>query len=205
MSMMIPDLEGYFRGLAPPRDSLLLELEQEAAAQRIPIAGPVVGELLFILARAVQARLILEMGAATGYSAIYLGHAAQATGGRVITLERDETFARRARENLTRAGLAGLAEVRVGLVSDLLPAMTGPVDFIFMDIDKEGYREALPHCRRLLRTGGLLVTDNVGFQGADPFNRELATSSGWRSVSLLCFLPGHAPERDGLSLALKVG
>jgi predicted O-methyltransferase YrrM len=203
--MMIPDLEDYFRGFPPPRDSLLVELEQEAAAQRIPIVGPVVGELLYILARAMQARLILELGAATGYSAIFLGQAAQATGGRVVTLERDGAFARRARENLTRAGLAGLAEVRVGQVADLLPAMTGPVDFIFMDIDKEGYREALPHCYRLLRTGGLLVTDNVGFQGADPFNRELAGAAGWRSVPLLCFLPGHAPERDGLSLALKAG
>ena len=82
--------------------------------------------------------------------------------------------------------------------------MTGPFDFIFMDIDKESYLPALPHCRRLLKLGGLLFTDNVGFAGADPFNREIFASEDWRTVNLLGFLPFHSPEQDGLSLALRI-
>ena len=56
MTNMIPDLEGYFRGLAPTSDALLLELEAEATRESIPIVGPVVGELLFVLARATGRR-----------------------------------------------------------------------------------------------------------------------------------------------------
>ena len=72
---MMPDLEGYFRGLAPDSDALLLELEAEATRESIPIVGPVVGELLFVLARATGAARILELGTATGYSGIFLGRA----------------------------------------------------------------------------------------------------------------------------------
>ena len=82
--------------------------------------------------------------------------------------------------------------------------MDDPFDLIFMDIDKESYASALPHCLRLLRIGGLLITDNVGFQSADTFNREIFAKSQWRVVSLFSFLPMHSPEKDGLSLALRV-
>ena len=75
MTKMMPDLEGYFRGLAPDSDALLLELEAEATRESIPIVGPVVGELLFVLARATGAARILELGTATGYSGIFLGRA----------------------------------------------------------------------------------------------------------------------------------
>ncbi|MEW6387945.1 MAG: class I SAM-dependent methyltransferase [Thermodesulfobacteriota bacterium] len=204
MSMMIPDPEGYFRGFLPPRDQLLLELEEEAGQQGIPIVGPVVGELLYILARAAQARLILELGTATGYSTIYLARAAAELKGRVLTLERDQGLAAKAQANFAKAGLSAVVEVQVGEADDLLSRLQGPVDFIFMDIDKEGYLPALPNCQRLLKVGGLLVADNVGFQGAADFNREIFKQKEWRAVPLLCLLPHHSPEKDGLSFALRV-
>jgi len=204
MSLMQPDLEGYFRGFVPPRDELLLELEREAEREGIPIVGPVVGELLFILARAAGAAHILELGTATGYSTIYLGRACDPAKGRVLTLEQDAALARRARSNFARAGLEKLIEVREGDAFQLMGKMSGPFDFIFMDIDKEGYLPALPHCLRLLKVGGLMVTDNVGFSGAADFNREIFRHRQWRTVHLLGLLPRHSPEKDGLSLALRV-
>jgi len=114
MCAMIADLEAHFREFIPPRDELLLRLEQEAQAEGIPIIGPVVGELLFILARATQARRILELGTATGYSAIYLARGCEPCGGKVITLESDPTMAARARANFDKAGLTGGVEVREG-------------------------------------------------------------------------------------------
>jgi len=204
MSQMIPDLEGYFRRLTPPGDELLLELEQEAARERIPIVGPVVGELLFILTRATGAREILELGTATGYSGIYLGRACQPVQGRVLTLEQDARMAARARSNFARAGLESRVEVRVGEALQLLEGMPGPYDFIFLDIDKESYLPALDHLQRLLRPGGLLVADNIGFAGAEPFNRELRSRGEWAVVQLLSFLPRHSPEQDGLALAVRV-
>ena len=89
MSKMIPNPEAYFRQLVPTRDALLMALEQEAEEEGIPIVGPVVGALLFILTRATQARQILELGTATGYSTIHLARACEALEGRVVTLERD--------------------------------------------------------------------------------------------------------------------
>jgi caffeoyl-CoA O-methyltransferase len=204
MSQMIPDLESYFRGFVPRRDPLLLELEREAQAEGIPIVGPVVGELLFILARITGAVNLLELGAATGYSGIHLARGSEPAGGRVVTLECDAAMASRARANFARAGLSRQIEVRVGDALALMAAMTGPFDLIFMDIDKESYLPALPHCRRLLRPGGLLFTDNIGFAGAAAFNRELFASEDWRTVHLLGFLPWHSPERDGLSLAVRL-
>jgi caffeoyl-CoA O-methyltransferase len=204
MSAMMPDLEGYFRGFLPPRDELLLELEKEAKEEGIPIVGPVVGELLYILARAAAAGRVLELGTATGYSTIYLARAAERVNGRVITLEVNEGMARRAQANFARAGLQERIEVRVGEALQLMSHLSGPLDLIFMDIDKESYLPALPHCYRLLKIGGLLVADNVGFQGAADFNREIFGHPGWRTVHLLCSLPHHSPEKDGLSLALRV-
>lgn len=204
MSQMIPDLESNFRAFAPRRDPLLLELEREAQAEAIPIVGPVVGELLFILARVTGAANILELGAATGYSGLHLARGCQPAGGQVVTLEWDEAMAARARANFARADLSDRIEIRVGDALALMAAMTGPFDLIFMDIDKESYLPALPHCRRLLKPGGLLFTDNVGFAGAAAFNREIFASEDWRTVHLLSFLPFHSPEHDGLSLAVRL-
>jgi caffeoyl-CoA O-methyltransferase len=204
MSAMIPDLEGYFRGLVPPGDAVLQELEQEAQRESIPIVGPVVGELLFVLARATGAAHILELGTATGYSGIFLGRACAEINGRVVSLEYDEAMATRARANFARAGLADVVEVKVGEALSLMAGMSETFDLIFLDIDKESYLPALSHCRRLLRSGGLLVADNTGFTGAADFNREILSHPAWRAVHLLSFLPRHSPEHDGLTLAVKL-
>ena len=204
MCAMIVDLEAHFREFLPPRDELILKLEEEAQQENIPIIGPLVGELLFILARATQAQHILELGTASGYSAIYLARGAEPQNGRVVTLESDPQMAARAQANCAAAGVGSRVEVRQGEALALMEGMAGPFDFIFLDIDKESYLPALDRGHRLLRLGGLLVADNVGFAGAQDFNQEIFRRPEWRVAPLLCFLPAHSPERDGLSLAVKV-
>jgi caffeoyl-CoA O-methyltransferase len=203
MSAIVDHPEAYFRQLIPARDPLLKELEAEAQREGIPIVGPVVGEFLFILARATAARTVLELGTASGYSAIFLARACEPANGRVVTLEQDPAMAKRALQNFKTAGLQGRIEVRVCDALQEISKMKTAVDFIFMDIEKEDYLRALPHCRRLLKKGGLLVADNVGFKDADGFNRALTHQPRWRSVSLFSFLPMHAPEKDGICLALR--
>jgi caffeoyl-CoA O-methyltransferase len=200
---MIADLEGHFRELVPGRDDLLLALEQEAREEGIPIVGPVVGHLLYLLVCAGKARSVLELGTATGYSAIFLGRACRENGGRLTTLEWDPDLAERARVNLRRAGLSTVVEVQVGSALEWLEPGEGPYDLIFMDLDKEYYLPALAPCRRLLRPGGLLIVDNIGFRGAEPFNRKISSDPDWLSIPLLAFLPGHAPEQDGVMIALR--
>jgi len=203
MSNIVEEPEAYFRQFARKDDLLLRDLESEAEAEEIPIVGPVVGELLFVLACACGARTILELGTATGYSAIFLARACALNAGRLTTLEMDPAFAARARKNLERAGLATQTAVICDDALARLPQLNGPFDLVFMDIQKADYARALPECYRLLRSGGLLVADNVAFPDADAFNRAIFKNPGWQPVALFAFLPGHSPERDGLCLALR--
>jgi predicted O-methyltransferase YrrM len=82
--------------------------------------------------------------------------------------------------------------------------MKTPFDFIFMDIDKEDYIHVLEQCERLLKIGGLMVIDNVGFQGADHFNHAIFQNPKWRIVNLFSLLPLHSPEKDGICFAIRV-
>jgi caffeoyl-CoA O-methyltransferase len=203
MSDLIDNPEAYFRQFVPERDQLLIELEEEASKEKIPIVGPIVGELLHILARAMQAERILELGTATGYSTIFLARAFDSTRGRLTTIDNDPDMAARAATNFRRAGLARQIDMIVGDAQEKLSSMTTCFDFIFLDIEKEHYASVLPHCGRLTRPGGLMVADNVRFKDADSFNRSISRSSEWRSVNLFAYLPLHSPERDGLCLALR--
>ena len=159
-----------------------MELEQEAREEGIPIVGPVVGHLLYLLVRANQGRKVLELGTATGYSAIFLGRACRENRGRLVTLEWDPGMAERAKANLQRAELSPVAEVRLGSALELMESIKGAYDLIFMDLDKEYYLPALSSCGRLLRPGGLLIVDNVAFRGAEPFNKIFPPiPNGWPS------------------------
>jgi caffeoyl-CoA O-methyltransferase len=202
VSRIVDEPEAYFGRLVRDEDPLLRELELEAAAEHIPIVGPLVGELLYVVTRAMGAAAVLELGTATGYSAISLARAC-AAGGSLTTLERDPLLAGRARRNLERAGLEQQARVVCDDVLTWLSLARGPFDLIFMDIEKADYARTLPDCHRLLRQGGLLVVDNVAFPDADDFNRTIFADRGWRPVSLFGFLPKHSPERDALCLALR--
>lgn len=204
MSNLVDHPEDYFRQLLPPRDALLTELEQEAAEEQIPIVGPLVGELLYLLATISGSRQILEIGTATGYSAIYLARALVSADGELITIEKRPEMAARAADNLRRAGLQQVVNIVVGDALEQLAQLQPVWDMVFLDIDKKSYAGCLPHCHRLLRPGGLLVADNVAFADADSFNREIAASSQWRALQLFGFLPAHSPEKDALCLALRL-
>jgi caffeoyl-CoA O-methyltransferase len=204
MSEHIKNPEKYFRRFIPKRSALLKELEEEAIRKDIPIVGPVVGELLFILARIIRAERILELGTATGYSAIYLAEAFENIKGQLITLENNPALAASARNNFIRAGFDDQIEIRLCDAIEEIKTISGPFDLIFMDIDKADYNTVLPYCHGLLRQNGLLVADNVGFEDAKPFNTAIFSSGKFRPVSLFSFLPLHSPEKDGLCLALRL-
>ena len=203
MSKIVGEPESYFSKFVREGDPLLRDLELEAELEHIPIVGPVVGEFLYVITRAMGARAVMELGTATGYSAIFLARACAVSAGSLTTVEHDPALAARARRNLERADLEQQVNVICGDALEQLPHMKGPFDLIFMDIEKADYSRALPACHRLLRQGGLLVVDNVAFPDADGFNRAIFSDSGWRPVALFGFLPKHSPERDALCLALR--
>ena len=203
MSKILDNPENYFKGLIPPRDDLMINLEAEAEKESIPIVGPVVGELLYVLAAATKAKRILELGTATGYSAIYLAGGCEGVDGTVVTIENDSRMAARAQQNFRQAGVSDRLEIHVADAIELMSQLQTNFDLIFLDIEKQDYVKVLPDCQRLLVKGGLLVADNVAFKDADEFNRTIAGHSAWRSISMLSFLPLHSPENDALCLALR--
>ena len=138
--------------------------------------SPLQGKLLQLLARAIGASRILEVGALAGYSAIWLARALPA-GGSVVTLEADPTWAEVTRVNVARAGLAHVVEVRVGRALDTLPQLQGPFDVIFLDADKSENPEYLRFALELSRPGTLIVADNVVRSGS-----VLDATSGDRRV-----------------------
>jgi predicted O-methyltransferase YrrM len=127
------------------------------------------GRFLNLQARAVSARRILEIGTLAGYSSIWLARALP-NDGKLVTLELEPRHAEVARGNLARAGLADLAEVRVGPAAASLEAMVNdkvePFDMVFIDADKEGYPDYLEWSLKLARPGTLIVADNVVRGGA---------------------------------------
>lgn len=144
-----------------PDDALSAALEASRAAglPEIAVSAPQ-GKLLNLLARTMGARRILEIGTLGGYSAIWLARSLPA-GGRLITLEYSPKHAEVARANLARAGLAEVAEVRVGPGLELMPSLTGPFDFFFIDANKEEYPDYFRACLKLARPGSMMVFDNV--------------------------------------------
>ena len=167
--------EQLFIGRDPMLESAL-EAGQEAGLPQIQVS-PNQGRLLYLLARAIRARRILEIGTLAGYSTIWL---ARALGprGRLLTLELETQHAEVARANIAKAGLGSRVEVRIGPAVDLLrsirAASTRSFDLVFIDADKPSYPEYARFALDLTRPGGVIVIDNVvrGGAVADPNDRD---------------------------------
>nr|AUB29461.1 SAM-dependent methyltransferase [Flammulina velutipes] len=124
------------------------------------------GKLLQLLATSIRAKRILEIGTLGGYSAIWLARALP-EDGELITLELNEKHAQVARENIAIAGLTSKVTVLVGPASETLSKMEPdpPFDFIFIDADKLSNTTYFNHAKRLVRTGGTIIVDNMMLVG----------------------------------------
>jgi predicted O-methyltransferase YrrM len=196
-------VDAYLAGLLAPDDEALAAARQASDAAGLPqiaVSAPQ-GKLLWVLARAIGARRILEIGTLGGYSTIWLARGL-VPGGRLVTLEYSPRHAEVARANLSHAGLADVVDVRVGRALDTLPELAAeqpePFDLVFIDADKAPYADYLDWSIRLTRPGGLIVGDNVVRRGrvADP------TEKGADAIGVRAFLERIAadPRVDGTAL-----
>ena len=177
--------------LVQPDDALAAALEASDAAGLPPISvSPAHGKLLWLLARTLGAKRILEIGTLGGYSAIWLARGL-ASGGRLITLEALEKHAAVARQNIARAGLAPAVEVRVGPALATLPQLEGPFDLSFIDADKQNNAEYFRWALKLSRPGSLIIVDNVVRDGAviDAASRDAAVQGVRRLYELIAAEP----------------
>jgi predicted O-methyltransferase YrrM len=152
-------------------DAALEQALRDNAAAKLPAMDvtPAQGKLLYLLARACQARRVLEIGTLGGYSTIWLARALPADG-ELVTLEISAEHAAVARTNLDRAGVGDRVRIVVGPALETLPTLAGPFDLTFIDADKPANADYLEWALRLARPGGLVVVDNVvrGGRIADP-------------------------------------
>ena len=119
------------------------------------------GHFLYLTARLIQARTIVEFGTSFGISALYLASAARANGGRFIGSEREPNKIAAARANLAEAGLEGFAEVRAGDALETLATVEAPIDLVLLDGWKDLYLPMLHLLRPKLRQGAAVFADNI--------------------------------------------
>ena len=207
-------LARYLADLQPPVDPLIEEIRAEGLAAGLPLVEPETGRLLRGLTTALKARAVLEIGTAIGYSALWMAQALE-TGGRLISLEMDPTRAATARKNIERASLSEIVSVIVGDASRFVHKVGGPFDLIFQDGDKRLYEPLLETLIGLLRPGGVLLTDNVLWDGEviegfveaprhDQASTEALRSYNRRLTAETRLLTTFLPIGDGVALSVRI-
>lgn len=215
------DVDHYVTDVFQVSDPILdaaLAASAEAGLPSINVT-PSQGRLLFLLARAIGARSILEIGTLGAYSTIWLARALP-EGGRVVTLESNTRHADVASANIARAGLQDRVDLRVGTALTTLQSLAetkaGPFDLIFIDADKPSYPDYLTWSLELSRPGTMIIADNVvrdgavadtnstdaNVQGVRRFNAQLAADP--RASATVVQTVG-AKGYDGFAIALVSG
>lgn len=203
--------------LVPPEATLDAALAASSSADLPPIqVSPNLGKLLHLMARAIGARRILELGTLGGYSTLWLARALPANG-RLISLEAKAKNAQIARDNIAQAGFSDLVEVRVGQALDTLPQLATedahPFDLIFVDADKSSYPDYFTWAIELSHSGSMIIADNVvragavidaensdpNVQGVRKFNEMMAADPRVSATAIqIVGSKGH----DGFAIAL---
>lgn len=200
----------YLERITPQTDPLLSEMEQYAAEHRVPIADREVALFLEITARAIKAERILEVGMAIGYSVIHLARAIS-DNGVLVTIDPNDEMIRASEGYLERAGLRQRVRIERGKALDVIPRLNETFDLLFIDAMKDEYIGYLELALPKLRTGGVVIVDNLLWGGrvanepdsADrdtgalqEFNQRFMTHPQLRAVIL--------SVGDGLGYAVKI-
>ena len=162
----------YLDGLLPSSDALLAEMESYAAEHRVPIADREVALFLEITARAINAKRALECGMAIGYSVIHLLRGMPADG-RVVTIDPSDEMIAAAKGYFTRAGIGERVQIEKGYALDVIPQLNETFDLVFIDAVKEEYQGYLDLSLPKLRTGGVVICDNLLWGGRVAGQNEL--------------------------------
>ncbi len=157
------ELVDYMRSKQKPLTGKLGELERDANRRGVPVIPHETVVFMQFLLGQLQPKQILEIGAAIGFSSSLMAQFV-GTDGHVTTIDRYDVMIKEAKETYARLELEDKITLLEGQANEILPTLTGPYDFIFMDSAKSKYIEFLPECLRLLKKGGVLMVDDV-FQG----------------------------------------
>ncbi|WP_414841323.1 O-methyltransferase [Enterococcus saccharolyticus] len=208
-----PELVAFLRNEQKQLSGELGQIEKEANENEVPIIPHETVVFMQFLLGQIKPKQVLEIGTALGFSSSLM---AQYVGedGHVTTIDRFDVMIRKAKKTYERLGLEDRVTLLEGQAADILPELTGPYDFIFMDSAKSKYIEFLPECLRLLKKGGVLMVDDI-FQGGTvldpieeiPRNRRTIHRKLKRFLDVINSHPdlttSLVPLGDGIALITK--
>jgi len=151
------------------------------------------GEALWVLAEAVGAKRVAEIGTSTGYSGLWFCMALTATGGHLTTFEIDHQRFTQAHQHFEEAGVAHLVTQVEGDAHENVKKLEGPIDVVFIDADKGGYVDYLQKVLPLVRPGGLILAHNIDM--APDYVRAVTTSPDLQTIFYM--------QGAGLGVTLK--
>lgn len=165
-AIVAPYITSYIREKTTHNNPMLLGLEEYARENKVPIAEPETARLLSVITKLIKPKRILEVGCAIGYSSAIMSQGL-APNGEIITIEYDAKTAEIARNNIKKAGLSDKITVVEGDAKDYLSYIDEDesFDIVFLDGPKAHYLFMLDDAVRLLKKGGLLISDNILFKG----------------------------------------
>jgi len=198
----------YLNGLMTQDDPLLAEMETYAADHRVPIADPEVARFIEITARNTGARKALEIGMAIGYSVVHLARG-MGEGSLVVTIEPSDEMIDAASGYLKRAGVFNRVRIEKGKALLVMPQLNETFDLLFIDALKEEYSEYLDLGLSRLRTGGVVIVDNLLWGGRVATGDTDSSTSALREFNR--YFMEHPQLRavvlsvgDGLGYAVKI-
>lgn len=157
-------VENYIRSTLPEKEGILKDMELYALENHVPIVQKEVAALLEVMTKAVKAKRVLEIGTAIAYStsifALSMGE-----DGHVTTIERNETMIEVAKDNIKKNKLESQIKIIQEDAQEVLKHLDGEFDIIFLDGAKGQYNDFLDNCLRLLKVGGIIISDNILFKG----------------------------------------
>jgi predicted O-methyltransferase YrrM len=203
-----PPVVELVRRLYGSEDEALVAARRRAREAGMPLieVAPEDGAILAALVAAISPRRIVEIGTLFGYSAIWMARSLP-PDGKVVSVESEARHAEVAAINVEAAGMEDRVEILVGEAAEVLAAVEGPVDLVFIDADKTGYPEYLEWARGALRPGGVVLGDNAFLGGGvvEPTSRSteamrgflerLATDPAWTAAMI--------PTLEGLAMGVR--
>lgn len=210
MEFLPDDIAAYVLAHTTAEPDLLKKIDRDTHAHVLKprmLSGNVQGRFLSLISKLMQPKLILELGTYTGYSAICLAEGL-AADGKLITIDINEELENRVRGYFEQAGLTNIIDYRIGNALNLLPAINETVDLVFIDADKENYLNYYNLIFDKVRSGGLILADNVLWSGkitqtkTDKDTRALQQFNDTvvADTRVECIL---LPLRDGIMMARK--
>lgn len=200
----------YIRRTLRQSDGIIAEMEEYAKQNGVPISQPESIKMLELLIKIGNVKRVLEIGTAIGYSAIRM---VKAGAEHIDTIEINADATKVATENILAAELTDKIIVHLGDAKDILPTLDGCYDLIFIDAAKGQYEEFFKHSMRMLKCGGILVSDNILYKGMTAtdelvLHRKITIVKRLRKyVDMLCNHPqletDILPLGDGVAISVK--